>query len=240
MNEYCVYCHTTPSKRRYVGISCEPKKRWRNGKGYEKNYLFSRAIEKYGWDNIEHTVLYEGLSLDEAKSIEKDLIAKWDLTNPQCGLNLTGGGDGILSDTSRELMSKASKGNKRCSGRKLSDETKCLISESLREYYSTHEPAFKGKHHSEETKQKLRERVFSEETKERMSNNHADVSGSNNPSAKAVIQLTKDGAFVKRFPYARMASEELNIDLSSLIKCCRGKGKTCGGFVWKYADCEVI
>lgn len=48
----------------------------------------------------------------------------------------------------------------------------------------------------------------------------------------------KDGTFVKWYPYAKMASDEHGIDLSSLIKCCRGKSKTCGGFIWQYAEME--
>ena len=36
--------------------------------------------------------------------------------------------------------------------------------------------------------------------------------------------------------YAKKAAKRLNVDLSSIIKCCRGKAKTCGGFVWKYGE----
>lgn len=238
MNDYCVYVHTTPSNRRYVGISCDPVKRWRNGKGYEYNYLFYRAIKKYGWDNIKHEILFENLTLEEAKAIEKKLIVEWNLTDHRYGLNLTAGGDGILSDSSRELMSKGSKGNKRCVGRVLSENTKAKIAESLREYYSTHEATFKGRHHSEETKQKLREMIVSEETKSKMRKKHCNVSGAKNHSARAVEQYTMDGTFVKRYPYAKLAAQENKADLSSLIKVCRGKAKSCGGFVWKYAEIE--
>lgn len=238
MKTYCVYCHTTPSNRRYVGISCDPHKRWRHGRGYEKNYLFANAINKYGWDNIKHEILYEGLSLEDAKKMEKTIIKEWNLTDHRYGMNLTAGGDGILSDMSRELMSKGSKGNKRCLGRVLSNETKESIAESLRLYYSNHEASFKGMHHSEETKQKLREMVVSEETKSKMRKNHCNVSGAKNPSARSIEQYTMDGTFVKRYPYAKLAAQENKADLSSLIKVCRGKAKSCGGFVWKYAEIE--
>ena len=235
MTEYSVYCHTTPSGRKYVGISCSPEKRWNSGKGYQKNYLFYRAINKYGWDNIKHEILYDGLSLADAKSMEKRLIAEWNFTDPEYGLNLTGGGDGLLSDTTRILMSKASKGHRRNVGQRLPDKTKKMISESLREYYSVHENPFKGRHHTEKTKQKLRNRVVSDETRKRMRKNHNNVSGEHNPSARAVIQLSLDGDVIEQYPYAKMASEKYNLDLSSLIKCCRGKIKTCGGFKWQYA-----
>lgn len=233
---YSVYCHTIPSGRRYVGISCDPEKRWNKGKGYSKNYIFDRAIKKYGWDAIKHEILKEGLTLEEAKALEKELIAKWKLTDKRYGLNLSGGGDGILSDDTRNLMSKVRKGNRNSVGRVLSEDTKKEISKSLKEYYSTRPGTFTGKHHSEESKQRLRERVFTDETRQKMRKNHSNVLGANNPSARAVIQMTLDGEKIKEYPYAKAASEENHIDLSSLIKCCRGKKKTCGGYRWEYAD----
>jgi group I intron endonuclease len=233
-----VYVHTTPSDRRYVGISCSPVRRWGNGKGYKANYLFDRAIKKYGWENIKHEILYEGLSLEEAKAIEKELIAKWNLTNPKYGMNLSGGGDGLLSDYTRELMSKRNIGNKKSVGRLLSDDTKKKISVSLCKYYSNHDASFAGKHHTEITKEKLRNRRFSEETRMKMRSNHPCVKGEKNPSAKPVLQIDKDGKVIREYGYAKQAATELNIDLSGLIKCCRGKVKTCGGYKWAYANTD--
>ena len=95
-------------------------------------------------------------------------------------------------------------------------------------------PSMLGKHHTDETKELLRNRVFSQETKDKMRKNHYCVKGSQNPSAKAVLQLSVDGEIIKKYDYASLAAEELSIDLSSIIKCCRGKKKTCGGFRWEY------
>lgn len=101
MNNYVVYCHTSPSNKKYVGISCNPIKRWNNGEGYKKNYLFYRAIKKYGWDNFKHEILYENLTVDQAGEIEKRLIDEWHLLDSHFGYNLREGGNGKLSDTSR-------------------------------------------------------------------------------------------------------------------------------------------
>ena len=35
---------------------------------------------------------------------------------------------------------------------------------------------------------------------------------------------------------AASAGRELNINSSGIISCCRGKLKTSGGYIWKYAD----
>lgn len=114
-------------------------------------------------------------------------------------------------------------GNKNNLGKSLSQETKNKISQSLKKYYKTHEHPNKYKVISEETKEKLKHRVISEETKEKMRKNHADVKGAKNPSAKAVYQLDLNGNIIKEYAYATLASKELHLDLSSIIKCCRGK-----------------
>lgn len=234
--KYYVYCHITPSQKRYVGISCNPLKRWNSGKGYCKNYRFWRAIKKYGWENIKHVIIASNLSEDEAKSLEAMLVSKWSLTDFRYGYNLREGGDGAPNEESRALMSQSKKGNNNCVGRKLSDDTKAQIASSLRAYYANRPSPMKGRHHTQETINKLKCRVFSKETKQKMSENHADCKGEKNPSARPIIQMRIDGSVVREYPYATIAAKEHNIDLSSIIKCCKGKAKTCGGYRWQYKE----
>lgn len=236
MEEYTLYCHVSPSNKKYIGISNNPEKRWNNGKGYNKNYLFKRAIDKYGWNSFKHIILLKHLSIEQAKFFEKFLIATLNLTNPQYGYNLREGGDGPLSSKSKQLMSLARIGNQNSKGRILSEEVKNKISYSLKKYYKTHNGSFKGRHHTEETKQKLREKIVSKETRQKMSQNHADFSGAKNPSAKPIRQLSLDGKILEEFSYASLASKKFNLDLSSIIKCCKGKQKTCGGYKWEYIN----
>lgn len=231
MNDYKVYCHTSPSGKRYVGISNNPIKRWNNGKGYIKNYLFYRAIEKYGWDNFKHEILYDNLTLEQAGQIEKELINKWNLIDPNFGYNLREGGNGKFSEHSRYLMSKSRKGNKNAENQYHSLENRKKISASLKLYYKNHPVPKMDTSNNEELK-KIKERR-EKLTHERRS---ACTSGANNPSAKAVYQLDLNGNKIKYYSYAKLAATELNIDLSSIIRCCRGKQKTCGGYKWEYAN----
>ena len=93
-NTYCVYMHTTPSGKKYVGISKnKAMQRWDCGRGYQSNTHFFNAIMKYGWINIKHEILYENLSKQEAKNIEIELIKEYDLTNRAKGYNKSHGGD---------------------------------------------------------------------------------------------------------------------------------------------------
>ena len=67
-NNYIIYQHKNKiNGKMYIGLTKQnPITRWRNGKGYAKNKHFSDAIQKYGWENFEHTILYTGLTQEEA------------------------------------------------------------------------------------------------------------------------------------------------------------------------------
>lgn len=73
-NGYYVYSHQTPDKMVYFGMSKQqPYKRWR-----PCAYKFSlhSYIEKYGWKNIKHAVIQDGLTKEQALKIEDWLIRK--------------------------------------------------------------------------------------------------------------------------------------------------------------------
>ena len=81
-NIWTVYIHIVPKElsgyewdKYYVGITSQsPKRRWGNGSGYVTNTYFDRTIKKYGWANIQHEIIAQHLTIDEACSLEKLLI----------------------------------------------------------------------------------------------------------------------------------------------------------------------
>ena len=94
-NNYSVYVHIAPSGKMYVGITKQtpPSKRWAGGSGY-KGQVFYNAVKKYGWDNIEHDIIAEHLTKEEAENFEIVLIDKLQTRNPKYGYNVTVGGEG--------------------------------------------------------------------------------------------------------------------------------------------------
>lgn len=102
--KFCVYRHTSPSGKCYIGITCQnPIKRWGNGKGYYSKIkksgkysqpYFVHAIEKYGWDNFNHEILFTNLGELQAKLLEISLIRFY--KNQDLSYNITDGGDGVL------------------------------------------------------------------------------------------------------------------------------------------------
>ena len=53
--------------------------------------------------------------------------------------------------------------------------------------------------------------------------------------SKKILQYTKSGEFVREWPSAMEAQRELGIAQSSICACCKGKLKSAGGYVWRYA-----
>ena len=53
--------------------------------------------------------------------------------------------------------------------------------------------------------------------------------------SKKILQFTKSGEFIREWPSLSEASRQLKINCSSIWRCCRGKLKSAGGYVWKYA-----
>ena len=145
MKKFYVYIHTCPNGKKYVGITIRiPEYRWRKGEGYKSNKHFYSAIQKYGWNNIEHQV-FEVDTKEEMFFLEKYFISYYRTNNPDFGYNNSIGGE------------KSSEGcHFRCS-----EDKKIKISNSL-----------KGHHLSEETRRKIgksnKGKCLSEETKAKM------------------------------------------------------------------------
>lgn len=198
---YSVYKHTFPNGKVYIGITSmnPPEKRWKNGLGYSKQNFMSKAIEKYGWNNIQHEVLYDELTKNEAEQIEIKLIAEHKSNQKEYGYNVSNGGNtvGKHSEETRKKMSESKKGIKFSDahkrnlseskqgerhpnyGKKLSEETKRNISKSKQGHVVSEETREKlrkaniGKHHTEKTRDKIRkvntERHHTEEHKRKIS-----------------------------------------------------------------------
>ena len=180
MDNYKVYVHINKiNNKKYVGITKQkPQGRWgNNGFRYKKQQKFYRAIQKYGWDNFEHIILYEHLTAEEAGEIEKQLIEKYDSYNN--GYNADLGGN--VTNHSPETLEK------------------------MRQ-------SMLGKKHTEETKQKI----------------------SNSKEKSRVYCIEKN----KIYSSITEASKDTDTDASSIIKCCKGKMLTAGGYTWRYADEE--
>lgn len=233
--KFIVYKHTSPNNKVYIGITSQsPNNRWRNGNGYKTNMYFTKAIKKYGWDNFKHEIIEIDLSLEEACAKEKYYINLYNSHNPNYGYNLTDGGEGVagykMSAEQKQHLSKIRLGTK--------------FSKESREKMSLNRTgklnSFYGKHHSEVSKQKMsiskKGKSLSEEHKRKVSENHyykGKFGVEHNRSISCLCVETN-----QIFGSIREAEREMNIDRSTIIRCCKGKSYTAGGYHWKYVDKE--
>ena len=242
-----VYMHVVPKElsgykydKYYIGITQQSlSKRWQHGAGYHSCSFFRKAIDKYGWDNIEHLVVAEDLTEKEAKDMEVELIAKYNSNNSKYGYNLTKGGDGTVgrmkTEEEKEMHRKLSKEvylrpgyvhpNK---GKKFPKEVREKMSEGQKKRFA--DPNYvnprKGIPMSEENKEKLRKP-------------RPQISGKNSPTAKIIYQYDLDMNLIKEYPCVKYAAKETGIGYRTILLCVSGDAKTAGGYIWKYKDGKV-
>ena len=97
--KYTVYEHLFPDGKRYIGITSQELKRcWANGYTY-KDMGISEAIDKAGWDNIRHFVLFEGLSKQVALAIQSKVIQNKHTYSPRWGYNKSHGSKYVVPES---------------------------------------------------------------------------------------------------------------------------------------------
>lgn len=245
---YVIYIHRNKINNKiYVGQTGQQvNQRWRNGKGYVNNPLFYRAIEKYGWDNFDHDIIFTGLDKEQANRLEVEMISLFDSNNPDRGYNLTEGGQGtngyhlteehrkhiseiqtgrLLTEEWKQHISEAVRGeNHPFYGKKLSDEHRKHLSESHMGQKSAY--GMLGKKHSDETKKKMSEMRMGHET----SDETRKKIGMANSKA---VRCIETGIV---YYGAAEAQRQIGCHGSGVSMCCRGNQETCGGYHWEYVD----
>lgn len=206
-NNYTVYKHIAPNGKVYIGItSMIPCKRWQNGNGYRQNIYFTNAILKYGWENIQHIILYENLTKAEAEQKEIELIKLHNSTDRRYGYNIENGGNatGKCTLESRKKMSISHKGVP------LSEAHKAglRIGRKKRKIQPN-----TGKHLTEEWKKAVSKGL-----------------------SKAVKQYDLKGNYIATYSGQLQASKITKVCSTNISRCCKGERKQAGGYLWRFAD----
>ena len=150
----------TINNKYYVGQTIRPDLRYNEHKAAQGDTLFHRAIRKYGFDKFEYTVVnqYSAADVYELKNILNDAeIKQIDYRDSyNNGYNMNRGGEGQAGYThTSEAVEK----------NKISNQINDLLTFGFKppRNNSGINNGMYGKHHSEETKQKLRERALARE-----------------------------------------------------------------------------
>lgn len=220
---FCVYKHTSPNGKVYIGItSKKPEERWLKGRGYKNNAYFYRAIQKYGWDSFKHEILFDGLTLEQANIIEQMQINYYDSTNVKKGYNISIGGGAMTgrkhSVETRVKMSEKARGRKIwCEGKKLSEDHRRHLSES-----------HKGIKQSEET---IRKRALA------MKGHKVNKKAIEKPVYKLSLSDEILGEY-QSLTEAAASIGKTQIFVTHISECCKGKRERSGGYKWKYKERE--
>ena len=232
---YKVYKHTCPNNKVYIGItSLKINIRWKSGKGYKNSLLFYRAINKYGWENIKHEILYKDLTKEEAEQKEIMLIKEYNSNNKDYGYNIECGGQtgAIGIKRSKETLIKMRKANL---GKIVSEETKNKISNTLKGRIFTDEHRHKKSLAQTGEKNHMYGKKISKETREKMSKNQPK--GKDNKHSRRVAQMPlKNDEIIKVWDCMEDIKNKLGISHCCISDCCRGKQKTSGGYRWRYYE----
>ena len=214
MNNYCIYMHKNKINGKiYIGQTCQkPEYRWgKEGKGYEQCPLFYAAIQKYGWDNFSHDILFTGLTKEEAAQKEIELIAEYKSNQREYGYNIDKGG---------------------FSAGRMSKET----IQKLKNVHKDKEANAERYHKISESRKGMK---FSDEHRQHMSQaNMGKRVGKDNPTARAVNQYSLNMEYIKTWDCLSDAERQLGVYKSNICRAIKND-KTAGGFRWKYVKDKI-
>lgn len=113
--KFVIYKHTNLINNKiYIGQTCQkPEYRWgKKGQGYKNSPHFYSAIQKYGWQNFKHEILFTDLTQEQANQKEIELIQKYKSQNPLYGYNSDSGGKVKIPNQKTRLKQSLSAQNR--------------------------------------------------------------------------------------------------------------------------------
>ena len=205
----------------YIGQTKQSlKNRWSNGYGYRECPKFWRAIQKYGWDNFEHIILEQGLTLDEANNKEQYYIKKYDaIAN---GYNISIGG-GSNYGVGKNIYQYDLDGNYIKEWTSISDiagefnveDASCIYSCISGKLNSCFGFQWRYDKLNKINSIKSKSKIISELKR------------------KPVYQYDRDGVFIKKYDYLEKVALD-GFNYKNVSECCIGNRTTCGDYQWSY------
>ena len=229
---YIVYMHVNKLNGKvYVGIThhTNPNKRWGySGQRYTHCVKFLHAINKYGWENFDHIILYK-TTKDRAVAIEKTLIAHYKRID--MSYNLADGGEGAdcITELNRERVKEARRNNLH-KGWHHTEEAKARIAEAGKQRIYTNDQKRQIAEVSNLGRETMRNRGYwlPEESIKNMVEK----------LSKAVLQLDLEGNIIREFSSTIEADKYINNGKrqNHIADVCNGKRKTAYGYKWAYKE----
>ena len=233
-NNYCVYKHTNKINGKvYIGLTGnKPEYRWNHGRNYKHNAHFRSAIEKYGWDNFEHEIIMDGLSLSNAQVIEMINIMIHDACDRRKGYNLSAGGEVIIRRNGKDNpMAK----------------TVYIVDNETREIINVFGSAIEAAEFLKVSASRVRDIIRRRSVpvngmdcvhKDQISEKNTVFKQGTNPNShiKKKVKLTEPDGSVFYYNSKLEAAKENNVNKITLGFYCRGERNDPSGRRWSYCD----
>ena len=210
-----IYKITSPSHRIYIGQSINIEQRWE-----KYNYLNCKSqpsiynsLKKYGPQNHTFEIIEE-CKVEELDKKETYWGEHYNVLSNKHLNNRLGKGRGSVSESTKKLMSKNSKGISRGKGLKFTKTHKENISKSKK---GCTYPNFATR------KDKGISRTY-------------HIEAVIEAKSKPILQFDKNNNFIQEFKSGKEASRILNLHQANINSCCNNKVKTCGGFIFKFKN----
>lgn len=217
--EYVVYMlKNTANGKYYIGQTCNIEYRKMQHMSHSHNDLIRKDLKEYGADCFVFLILARGLNARQADFVETEMIDLFDAADSDMGYNKqTGGHNGRPNLETRKRQSLAHVGKSPTTEQREKQRIS-MIGKNKGAKNGMY-----GTHHSEEWRQKMRERF----------------TGEKNPNYNVGIpveQIDKaTGKVVNTFCCASDASRKLEFSKSHIAECCKGQRKSSNGYMWRYA-----
>lgn len=213
-----IYKYTSPSGKSYIGQTVKTiEERARKGKGYMNCTLFWKAIQKYGFDKFDITVIGE-FPVDHLNDLEVKYIEVYKTIAPH-GYNILAGGN-IVNNRKKVYQYDPETGLllHRYSSVKEASSAIGVSVQTLSNCLNGSHPKSKGFFWSfiELKKYPIIE----------VTSNHS----------KTVFMYDLDGVLVNTFPSIGRAADFVNGERVNIRKACRNEIQTAYGYKWESAE----
>ena len=227
-NNYKIYIHRNKINGKvYIGQTKQPlKSRWNNGYGYKQCTKFWNAIQKYGWDNFEHKLIEDNLTLDEANRKEQYYIQKYNSIDN--GYNISIGG-GSNYGSGKNIYQYDLNGNYIKEWFSISDIAEAFDVNDASSIYNCISNKINscfGFQWSYVKKEKIppvksKSEIISELKR------------------KPVYQYDRNGIFVKKYDYLEEVEKD-GFNYKNVSECCKGKRISSGNYQWRYEQYDNV
>jgi hypothetical protein len=175
----------------------------------DHSYMGSMVAWKPNMENLRKTIIKSDFRTRESAIKMEIRLIKENINNPlNENYNIPGEGfhntGRIFGDETRKKMSESRKGDKN--------------------------PRW-GNPHSEETKEKIRQKAIGRKLSLEIRMRWSDIR-----PKKPVIQYDKQMNKLNEYAGIKIAGRTTKVDIGDIIRVCQGKQKSAGGYIWKYKN----